>query len=266
MQRQAFYNSMYANQMRQVQYQYNQYRQNPNSRVIMPQPIRTPSQAYMANYYNPRQNRQVNQLQENKQVQKVQARQETVQQVDYTSRVYQNARDIEQDRNTKVKSSLWNKFLNSKFVKSIKYAFKVRVVLQLPEGEGATANNNNKIQENKEEKEAKLLASALKLFTEKCVKETSVQEITDEAGVAKGTFYLYFKDKYEIQDFLIAKMSKQLFSSALKKLSKQNITDYKEKAIFVIDYIIDELTKNKLLLKFISKNLSSSFLYIVSIA
>jgi len=120
----------------------------------------------------------------------------------------------------------------------------------------AMIKNNKKIQENKEEKENKLLSSALKLFTEKGVKDTSIQEITDDAGVAKGTFYLYFKDKYEIQDYLIAKISKQLFSSAIKKLNKQNIKDYKERIIFIVDYIIDVLTKNKLLLKFISKNLS----------
>jgi AcrR family transcriptional regulator len=120
----------------------------------------------------------------------------------------------------------------------------------------AVLKNNKKIQENKEEKENKLLSSALKLFTEKGVKDTSVQEITAEAGVAKGTFYLYFKDKYEIQDYLIARKSKQLFDSAIKKLNKQDIKDYKEKIVFIIDYIIDELSKNKLLLKFISKNLS----------
>jgi len=141
-QRQAFYNNMYANQMRQAQYQYAQYRQNMNGRVAMPQQARTPSAQYMASYYNPRQNRQVNQqMNVRQQVQKVQARPEAVQQVDYTSRVYQNAKEIEDGRNIKVKSSLWNRFMNSKFVKSIKYAFKLRVVLQLPEGEEATANN-----------------------------------------------------------------------------------------------------------------------------
>ncbi len=115
---------------------------------------------------------------------------------------------------------------------------------------------NKKIQENKEEKEHNLISAALKLFTEKGVKDTSVQEITNEAGVAKGTFYLYFKDKYELQDYLIARKSKQLFNDAIKSLSKQKIDDYKEKIIYVIDYIVDKLTKNKLLLKFISKNLS----------
>ena len=119
-----------------------------------------------------------------------------------------------------------------------------------------TIKNSKKVQENKEEKNNKILASALKLFTEKGVKDTSVQEITNEAGVAKGTFYLYFKDKYELQDYLITRKSQQLFNEALKALYKENITDYKEKIIFVIDYIINKLNRNKLLLKFISKNLS----------
>ena len=119
-----------------------------------------------------------------------------------------------------------------------------------------TIKNSKKVQENKEEKNNKILASALKLFTEKGVKDTSVQEITNEAGVAKGTFYLYFKDKYELQDYLITRKSQQLFNEALIALYKENITDYKEKIIFVIDYIINKLNRNKLLLKFISKNLT----------
>lgn len=115
---------------------------------------------------------------------------------------------------------------------------------------------SKKIEENKEEKETKLLESAFALFTEKGVKKTSVQEIVDKAGVAKGTFYLYFKDKYAVQDYLIAKKSKQLFNEAIASLNEKNIKDYQDRIIFIIDFIIDEFIKNKLLLKFISKNLS----------
>jgi len=115
---------------------------------------------------------------------------------------------------------------------------------------------SKKVEENKEEKEKKLLNSAFELFTKKGVKNTSVQEITDNAGVAKGTFYLYFKDKYALQEYLIVKKSKQLFNDALKSLNKKKITDYKERIIYIIDYVIDKFIKNKLLLKFISKNLS----------
>ncbi len=113
-----------------------------------------------------------------------------------------------------------------------------------------------KISKQKNEKENRLLETAFKLFTEKGTKSTSIQEIVDNANVAKGTFYLYFKDKYEIRDVLITKKSKKLFLKALSKMRKNNIQNFPDQIIFIIDYVIDELVKNPLLLKFISKNLS----------
>jgi AcrR family transcriptional regulator len=107
-----------------------------------------------------------------------------------------------------------------------------------------------------ENKETRLLNTAFKLFTEKGVKDTSIQEIVDKAEVGKGTFYLYFKDKYEIRDVLIAKKSHKLFNDALKALRKQSISNLQDQIIFIVNYVIDELTKNPILLKFISKNLS----------
>lgn len=105
-------------------------------------------------------------------------------------------------------------------------------------------------------KEDRLLNTAFNLFTDKGVKHTSIQEIVDSADVAKGTFYLYFKDKYEIRDILIAKKSQKLFNEALEKLRKQEIEKLEDKVIFIVNYVIDELTKAPTLLKFISKNLS----------
>lgn len=109
---------------------------------------------------------------------------------------------------------------------------------------------------DKEEKENRLLNTAFRLFTEKGIKETSIQEIVDNASVAKGTFYLYFRDKYEIRDILIVKKSQKLFEESLKSLRKNYISDFSDSIIYIINYVIDELTKNPLLLKFISKNLS----------
>lgn len=109
---------------------------------------------------------------------------------------------------------------------------------------------------DKEEKENRLLNTAFRLFTEKGIKETSIQEIVDNASVAKGTFYLYFRDKYEIRDILIVKKSQKLFEDSLKSLRKNYISDFSNSIIYIINYVIDELTKNPLLLKFISKNLS----------
>lgn len=112
---------------------------------------------------------------------------------------------------------------------------------------GETAKENDKAK--------RLLEEGYKLFTEKGVKKTSIQNIVEKADVAKGTFYLYFKDKYELRDVLIAKKSQKLFNDALKKLDKTDIKDFTEQIIFIIDYVIDEFTRNQILLKFISKDL-----------
>ncbi len=114
----------------------------------------------------------------------------------------------------------------------------------------------SKIMENKEEKKRKLLDSAFCLFTDKGVKNTSIQDIVDKAGVAKGTFYLYFKDKDDLQEYLITSKSEELLLDAIKYVDKKNIVDFSDRLINVIDYVIDEFIKDKLLLRFISKNLS----------
>lgn len=113
-----------------------------------------------------------------------------------------------------------------------------------------------KNEETEKNKEIRLLETAFKLFTEKGIKDTSIQEIVDRAEVAKGTFYLYFKDKYEIRDILIAKKSKKLFKDALAELRKNYIVNLSDQVIFIINYVINELSKVPTLLKFISKNLS----------
>ena len=106
------------------------------------------------------------------------------------------------------------------------------------------------------DKESRLLDTAFKLFTEKGITDTSIQEIVDNANVAKGTFYIYFKDKYEIRDILISRKAKKLFDEAVNLLYKNYIENFPDQVIFVINYIIDELNKTPNLLKFISKNLS----------
>ncbi len=114
----------------------------------------------------------------------------------------------------------------------------------------------DKLNENKKEKEEKLLSTAYNLFINKGIKHTSIQDIVDDAGVAKGTFYLYFKDKYEIRDAIIEKVSKKLFKDAIDEVNKNYISNFEDQVVFVINYVIDKLIENKILLKFISKDLS----------
>lgn len=113
-----------------------------------------------------------------------------------------------------------------------------------------------KTEEKKELKKNRLLNASISLFLEKGFNNTTIQDIVDKAELAKGTFYLYFHDKYEVQDELIIRQSKKLFDNALSKLDKEKYPKLEDQIIFIIDHIVNELSKNTLLLKFISKNLS----------
>lgn len=113
-----------------------------------------------------------------------------------------------------------------------------------------------KIDNNKKQKEDALLNTAFDLFTKQGIQKTSISDIVNQAGVAKGTFYLYFKDKYDIRNKLIAKKASQVFRLADDALQRTGIHALDEKVIFLIDNIIDQFTENKSLLNFISKNLS----------
>lgn len=117
----------------------------------------------------------------------------------------------------------------------------------------------NKIDTNKKEKENKLLDAAFKLFSEKGINNTSIQDIVDEAGVAKGTFYLYFKDKYDLHEVLTIKKSYELFQNATNELNKNVLTNFEDQFIFIIDNVINQLNKNIDLVKLIYKDLSLGF-------
>ena len=109
---------------------------------------------------------------------------------------------------------------------------------------------------NKNTKEKNLYESAYELFTTKGIYETSIDDIVKKAGVAKGTFYLYFMNKYDIIDRVILKKTSVLIEKAIASTEKEKFHDYIDGTIFVIDYIIEYLRENKRLLRLIHKNLS----------
>ena len=113
-----------------------------------------------------------------------------------------------------------------------------------------------KAEANKKQKKEALLNTAFELFTSKGIQKTSIADIVEKAGVAKGTFYLYFSDKYDIRNKLISHKASQLFLAAYHSLEKSKITDFEDQLIFIVDHIIDQLNANRSLLGFISKQLS----------
>lgn len=105
-------------------------------------------------------------------------------------------------------------------------------------------------------KKMRFFRSAYNLFMSKGISKTSIHDIVQDAGVAKGTFYLYFKDKFEIRDRLIARTAEKLFKAANTELKKVNVPKFEDKIIFIVDYVLEQMKKNKAVLRFVSKNLS----------
>lgn len=113
-----------------------------------------------------------------------------------------------------------------------------------------------KLDTNKKVKRDSLLDTAFRLFMSQGISKTSISDIVDQAGVAKGTFYLYFKDKYDIHNKLICHKSDQLLKNALSRLMTANISDFEDSIVFIAESILNQLSENPNLLKFISKKLS----------
>ncbi|MBO5057332.1 MAG: TetR/AcrR family transcriptional regulator [Lachnospiraceae bacterium] len=113
-----------------------------------------------------------------------------------------------------------------------------------------------KIDLNKKQKREALLNTAFELFTTQGINKTTINNIVEAAGVAKGTFYLYFKDKYDIRNKLIAHKASHIFSIADEALSQTGLTELDDRIIFLVDNIIEQFNADKSLLNFISKNLS----------
>lgn len=119
--------------------------------------------------------------------------------------------------------------------------------------------NSEKRKQKKFMKENSLLEAAYNLFIEKGINNTAIDEIVRKAGVAKGTFYLYFKDKEDILEKLIIKKSADIVSAAIKETDSQNFDSPMDKLIFFIDYIIEYLNKNKFIFRFLKKDFSWVF-------
>lgn len=112
-----------------------------------------------------------------------------------------------------------------------------------------------KIDENKRKKKEALFNTAYELFTTKGITSTTISDIVEKAEVAKGTFYLYFTNKYDIKNKLVVHKTQELFDAAGAALEKEQIHGLEDQMIFLIDHLINHLKDDRALLNFIFKNL-----------
>jgi len=113
-----------------------------------------------------------------------------------------------------------------------------------------------KLEVNKKKKREALFDRAFELFTTQGISGTTISDIVNAAGVAKGTFYLYFRDKYDIRNKLIVHKAEELLYQAHLGLQDAKVTGFVPQIHFLVDFMLDRLNENPALLNFIYKNLS----------
>lgn len=74
-----------------------------------------------------------------------------------------------------------------------------------------------------------LMNAAEALFLEKGVAATAIEEITTDAGVAKGTFYLHFSSKDEVHLALADRFSAQYVESLDAAVARRGRSDWQGK-------------------------------------
>ena len=83
----------------------------------------------------------------------------------------------------------------------------------------------------------RILKASEMLFGERGYYNTTISEITREADIALGTFYLYFKDKLSVFRFLVEELSESLrkeISEAIKDCKTRYDAEYLALKLFSI--------------------------------
>ncbi|EJC76584.1 transcriptional regulator [Rhizobium leguminosarum bv. trifolii WSM2012] len=80
-----------------------------------------------------------------------------------------------------------------------------------------------------EERRDELMVSAERLFLEKGLEQTTVEEITTGAGVAKGTFYLHFSSKADVLQALRVRFVQGVLDGIVAAVERRRQEDWRGK-------------------------------------
>ncbi len=117
-------------------------------------------------------------------------------------------------------------------------------------------------EEKKLLKRNKILDAAYELFSSKGMNMTAIDEVVKKAGVAKGTFYLYFRDKYDLTDQIILHKSAALAKRVLSEVREQGELEKLstvDQILLFMDKIIDAMIENRPILTLLSWKISTVY-------
>lgn len=90
------------------------------------------------------------------------------------------------------------------------------------------------------EKQDKILIAAKNEFSRVSFEETSIKNIVQNAGIARGSFYQYFESKEELLQYLMKDEMKKV-DNHLQNILKEKNGDIFEVFISIYDYIINDV-------------------------
>lgn len=99
--------------------------------------------------------------------------------------------------------------------------------------------------EQKELTRNEIIKSALKVMRDKGIDATQISDITKEAGVAQGTFYVHFKNKDELLNIVLGQFNQRI-ADIMRETFKNG---YDNAIVKIADLYLDQLVENKELLK-----------------
>lgn len=109
-----------------------------------------------------------------------------------------------------------------------------------------------------------ILNALTKLLEQKSIEEITVREITDLAGINRGTFYLHYVDKYDLLEKSVNTLILQLRDigvSVMKPIEEYDTPDEKKEDVvssltFVFEYVKDN---GRFIRSLLSENSTYSF-------
>ena len=72
------------------------------------------------------------------------------------------------------------------------------------------------------EKQEKLLSAAKHEFSKESYANASINQMIKEAGISRGSFYMYFKDKKDIYEYLLQQYLEKTYDKMIDTLKKNN--------------------------------------------
>ena len=108
----------------------------------------------------------------------------------------------------------------------------------------------------REDREQNLLDAAYRLFMSKGQPKTSIDDIVQEAQVAKGSFYTYFKNKDDLTQQLVDRLCTRILRESYAASRQMPAADFADRVVHLMDQIIEHFKRNKLQLYLIRRNFS----------